>query len=366
MINGTTRRAFLTSAVAVPSSISYRTLGKTGLKVTSVGFGCMVTSDASVIDRALDAGINYFDTARDYKGGNSERMLGDAVKGRRDKVYISTKTAALDKQEALEDLDLSLKSLGTDYIDIWMLHERSKGSEISPELVQVMLDAKKAGKIRFLGVSTHRGQADVIPAVIRNGSFDVVMVTYNFAMDMSKTLPPIKAAREANLGVIGMKALAGSFRLEAATYDKAKAVMQKPGAALAALKWSLAGDVLDCVLPSMTDADQLAENLKAMSEPLRDDDKQILAMYMERYGSIYCRMCGACSGSCAKGLPVSDIQRALAYVDGYRDFPLARERYLRLSQKVGPVVCDCASCSVRCVHGVSVAARVRRAQQLLS
>ena len=367
MNDSITRRGFLNS-IAPPAQpkMEYRTLGKTGLKLSSVGFGCMVSSDASVIERSVDLGINYFDTSRDYQGGNNERMLGAAVKGRRAKVYISTKSAALERQEAVEDLELSLKALGTDYIDIWMLHDRTRASEISPELIEVMLDAKKQGKARFIGVSTHRGQAGVIPAMIKQGQFDAVMVTYNFAMDAAKTVPPIQSARRAGLGVIGMKVLAGSFRLDPATYDRAKAAMKKAGAALAALKWALKGDVLDVAIPSMIDMDQLAENVRAMSEPFGEADGSLLASYLDHFGPLYCRMCGACEGACAKGLPVSDMQRVLAYADGYRQFPLARERFLRLSESAIVTPCDCAVCAVNCAFGVNVAGRLRRAQELLA
>lgn len=367
-MKGITRRGFLTSsaAAAAQPKVQYRTLGKTGLKLSSVGFGCMISSDASVVERSLDLGVNYFDTSRDYQGGNNERMLGAAVKGKRDKIYISTKTAALDRQEAVEDLDLSLKALGTDYIDIWMLHDRSRASEINPELVEVMLDAKKQGKARFIGVSTHRGQMEVIPAMIKLGHFDAVMVIHNFAVDTAKTLPPIQSARQAGLGVIGMKALAGSFRLDPATYDRAKAAMKNPSAALAALKWALRGDILDTVIPSMVDMDQLAENIRAMAEPYQEQDGKLLAAYLDRFGPIYCRACGACDGACSKGLPVSDMQRVLAYTDGYRQFPLARERFLRLPESATKAACDCTVCTVNCAFGVKVAARLRRAQELLA
>lgn len=362
-----TRRGFLNGIpAAAPPKIEYRVLGKTGLKLSSIGFGCMISSDTSVIEHALDLGINYFDTSRDYQNGNNEKMLGVAVKGKRDKVHISTKTAALDRQEAIEDLEISLKALGTDYIDIWMLHDRTKASELKPELLEVMLDAKKQGKVRFLGVSTHRGQVEVIPAMIKNGQFDVVMVTYNFAMDPARTLPPIQAARQAGLGIVGMKALAGSFRLDPASYDRAKAAMKQPGAALAALKWTLRGGVVDTVIPSMVDMDQLAENVRAMTEPYQESDGQLLAAYLDRFGPQYCRMCGACEEACPKGLPVADMQRVLTYLDGYRQFPLARQRFLELPAAARQAACDCATCSVKCAHGLDVARRMRRAQALLA
>src|SRR5512136_2247792 len=102
--------------------LSYRVLGKTGLKVTTVGFGCMITSDQSVIERAADIGITYFDTARGYQNGNNERMVGAALKAKRNSITLSTKTQARTKDAALKDIDTSLKELGTDHVDIWYLH----------------------------------------------------------------------------------------------------------------------------------------------------------------------------------------------------------------------------------------------------
>ena len=101
--------------------LSYRVLGKTGLKVTSVGFGCMVTSDASVIERGADMGINYFDTSRGYQHGNNERLVGAALKGKFQKIYISSKADGHTKERALQELDTSLSELGTDHLDIWYL-----------------------------------------------------------------------------------------------------------------------------------------------------------------------------------------------------------------------------------------------------
>ncbi len=86
----------------------------------------MITSDASVIEKAADLGINYFDSARGYQSGNNERMVGAALKGKRKNLILSTKTGAGNRQGALEHLETSLKELGTDYIDIWYLH--GKGS----------------------------------------------------------------------------------------------------------------------------------------------------------------------------------------------------------------------------------------------
>ena len=113
------------AAAPAPSAapvLRKRKLGTTGLEVTEVAFGCMITSDQSVIERAADLGVNLFDTARGYQGGNNERLVGAALKGRRDKLYISTKTGGGTKAEAMAHLEESLRQLGTDHVDIWYLH----------------------------------------------------------------------------------------------------------------------------------------------------------------------------------------------------------------------------------------------------
>ena len=99
----------LATSPAKPPVMRKRKLGRTGMEVTEVAFGCMITSDQSVIERAADLGVNLFDTARGYQGGNNERLVGAALKGRRDKLYISTKSGGKTKEEALAHLDESLK-----------------------------------------------------------------------------------------------------------------------------------------------------------------------------------------------------------------------------------------------------------------
>ena len=238
------RRSFLAApaVLAAPAStqtVAFRTLGRTGLKVSSVGFGCMVTSDATVIERAVDMGINLFDTARVYTNGNNERMVGNVLKPHRQKVIISSKTKASDKATALKDLETTLRELQTDHIDIWYLHSKDTAAQITAEALEAQQIAKKQGKIRFAGLSLHNGHAEVIPAAIQTGVIDVILTTYNFAM--AETMEPLlKSIHDAGIGVVAMKVMAGSMRLDRSyDYDRAKAAMQRPGAALAALKWSL-------------------------------------------------------------------------------------------------------------------------------
>jgi hypothetical protein len=391
------RRNFLAAGLALPAvglgapqapakgvKLTWRTLGKTGLKVTSLSFGCMTTSDASVIQRAADLGIVHFDTARAYQNGNNERMVGTALKSRRKQVIISTKTRAETKQEALADLDTSLKELGTDYLDIWYLHQRNDPAAVTDELLEVQRAAKQAGKIRFAGVSTHFNMDQMLPFLAKRGQTDVALTTYNFAMrsvaeanntkqDAPKTdmTAVIRDARKSGMGIVAMKALAGGTsrvergdRVYGANPQALVKQLKQEGAPVAAIKWVLRNDSVDTAIVCMANQEELDENLQAMAQTYTDKDEKLLNAQLALIGPTYCRMCGACKGVCDKGVPVPDMLRFASYADGYGQFAMARERYLELPENVRAIRCrDCATCSVDCPHGVRVRERVGQAQE---
>ena len=350
---------------AVPVKLDYRILGRTGLKVTTVGMGCMITSDPSVITRAADLGINYFDTARGYQQGNNERMVAAALGARRKDVIISTKSHAPNKEELQKHLDTSLRELNTDYIDIWFLHGKGSPDEIADDMIEVQQKARKQGKVRFTGVSTHNGQQKLLPWMAQKGVFDVVLTGYNFTMDASMN-DAIATAAKAGLGVVAMKVMAGGLR-RLKPDDPAYKKLTQQGGMLAALKWVIKKPNIATTIPSITDMDQLDENLKAMSNPLSAGEEKILSAHLDAIRPLYCRMCGQCDGACQKGLPVADVLRFLTYADGYGQFALGRERFMELSAEHKAVRCgDCAQCTVKCPHGVQVVRRMARAQELFA
>jgi len=390
MIEDSSRRTFLAAGLGVPAllaakpdvatktadvkapplrgapKLEYRELGKTGLKVTAVGFGAMITSDPTVIERAADIGVNYFDTARGYQSGNCERMVGAALKSRRNKVFISTKTPAGSKDQALADLDTSLRELGTDHVDIWYLHGKSKPSDLRDELIEAQQIARKAGKIRFAGVSTHSGQKELVPAIVaRKDHFDVVLTTYNFAMN-SEIAESIRLAADAGLGVVAMKVMAGGARALRGNPDAERigGILHREGGTLAALKWVLRNARVHTTIPSITDMDQLDENLRAMGSPFGAGDEKILQSKADLLRPHYCNMCGECDGTCAQGLPVADVLRFYMYSANYGEFALGRDNFRQLPAHLQLVRCaDCDECTVHCPRGVQVAARLSRAQE---
>jgi len=404
-----TRRDFLSAGLVLPAAglltpaneslipfsparpesakLTYRTLGKTGLKVTSLAFGCMTTSDPSVIERAADFGINLFDSARGYQNGNNERMVGAALKKVRPKVMISSKSMSKTKQALLKDLDTSLSALGTDYLDIWYLHSKNEPAEVTDDLLEAQRIAKQNGKIRFAGVSTHFNMDKMLAHLAELGQTDVVLTTYNFAMrsveasqnanpdapktDMTKA---IRTARKAGLGIVVMKTMAGGTtrvlrgdRLYGANSAALSERLSQEGVPVAAIKWALQNEAVDTAIVCMTSHDQFDENLRAMAEPFTEKDEKLLTTRLAGISSKYCRMCGHCGGVCKKGVPVPDVLRFLTYAEGYGQFALARDKFLELSQPVRDIRCsDCSSCSFRCAYGVTVRDRMIHAQDSLA
>ena len=381
----TSRRHFLASALALPTTrfdlsravsqgssleqsgaLPLRVLGKTGLKVTTLGFGCAWTSDPSVFTRGLDLGINHFDTAPVYQGGNNEPMLRAGLGSRRKQIVLSTKIESSTKDEALRQLENSLRLLGTDYIDIWYLHGTDRPEAIKQDLVEAQAMAKRQGKVRFIGVSTHRLPL-VAPTILQFGNMDVVLAAYNFTMG-----PEVEKAAESlhqsGLGLVEMKAMAGGrANVRWPGQDSLPRVFKRPGVPGASLRWVLKNSLFASALVGMLSMEEVEENVEHCLKPFTDADKKVLVARLEEIRPVYCRMCGACDDQCPRGLPVPDMLRYAMYADSYGQFPHARKYFQQLPESLRRVRChDCLSCTVRCPNGVAVQQRLALTQEWLA
>lgn len=369
----TTRRSFMAAAlagaapgIAAAPVAAYRTLGKTGLKVSALSFGGDAVSHESVYKRALDLGINFFDTSRDYERGNAERMLGQALGARRKDVIVASRSFAKTAREVARDLDASLRTVGTDYFDVFYLGWKEKPSDVPDDMLEVLARAQKAGKVRFRGVTTHRIAA--LEPLYRRGGFDVAIVPYNFTLGRTGLIPSetggaIERSARAGMGMVAMKVMAGGTLLNV----KRRLRFEGPGAHLSALKWALKNPHVHSAVVRMGDLDRLEENARAMREPYAEADEDRLMSALPGVTPLLCRMCGACDGACPRGLPASDLVRHVMYAEGYGDFEMGRRGYRALPAEARRVRCaDCASCAVRCPNGVRVRDRLIRAQELFS
>lgn len=344
-----------------PSGLAFRTLGKTGLKVTSVGCAAGAIPDPDILERALDLGINYYDTARIYGQGKSEQILGRAIKGKRDKIVLASKTYSNTKETILKDIETSLEMLGTDHLDIYHQHSRHTPEEITDEMIETMELVKQQGKTRFIGVSTHDPNA-MVDFILKVGKFDAVQTTYSYAIGAPYRDGAIAKLHNAGIGIIAMKVVIATATPKG---DKGNHLSNEGG--LAAIKWVLNNPAISTTVPWSETIDELEINFRAMTEEYTPEDEKILFARSEQIRELYCRMCFQCKGKCPKGVPVADELRFLAYNDFKGNFHEAREGFWDLPREIRNIRCsDCSECVVQCPNGVKVRDRLIRAQELLA
>lgn len=343
--------------------VVYRTLGKTGLKVSGVGYGIGFVPIPEVVNRALDMGVNYFDTSRVY--GDSEKIFGDIIKGRdRSKIVIATKSGNRRKKDILNDIDTSLKALGTDYVDIYHLHARDTPTAIPDEALEAVQEIKKAGKARFLGFSNHDPNR-MVDFHLESKTFDVIQTTFSFAIGGYYRDRAIKKLHEAGVGIIAMKVVVALTGLNLTNLSNPP--KREGEGPLAGIKWVLNNPAIGTTVPHMKTIQELEMNFRAMSEPYTPADEKLLYVMNEQIRPSYCRMCYQCSGKCPNNLPVTDMMRYLAYNDYCGNYHQARMSFLELPEEIRSVRCsDCSECAIQCPNGVHVQERLIRAQELLA
>ncbi|MDO9069493.1 MAG: aldo/keto reductase [Deltaproteobacteria bacterium] len=341
----------------------YRTLGRTGLKISVVSFGAMLTPEPEVIRVAIEQGVNYIDTARKYMNGKNEEIVAKAVKGLRDKVYLATKTlsGSKTKVEIIRDVETSLKTLETDHIDVIQLHNVTDKERIYfAETREALTQLKKQGKVRFCGVTTHKNEAEVLNALVddKDRFFDTCLVKYNFKSDKDVSTA-IERASAAGIGIIAMKTQAGGYDVTG---------LGKISPHQAALKWVLQNPRVTMAIPGMRDMTHLREDIAVMGMPFTYVDLRRLDRYSEAIAPFYCSFCGNCEAGCPNGVEISTVNRALMYAEGgYRDLSLGRATYAELPMRSSAAVClDCEGCAARCVNGLDISAKMGRARELLA
>jgi uncharacterized protein len=340
----------------------YRTLGNTGLKLPVINMGVMNSDNPNLIRAALDSGLVLLDTAHGYMGGRNEETIGSVIKGRpRDSFMIGSKVSlpkdrstglyleGATTEEFLKKLDISLKRLGVDHVEILYHHGVSnKESVIYEPVLKAMEKAKKEGKIRFAGISTHMNEPEVVHATVDSKFYDVILVAYNYQQKhVSEVQGAIARAAQAGIGVVGMKAIRGGNRQSPTVQSAA-----------AALKWVLQDPNVHIVVPGFTAFEELETDLAVLENPnLTEDEKKTLQREAS-LETLYCQGCGQCLKQCRDHLPVPDLMRAYMYTYAYRNLALAQD--LVLSLNLPSRACqDCSACSVKCSVGFNVSAKIK-------
>ncbi|MGC2638210.1 MAG: aldo/keto reductase [Acidobacteriaceae bacterium] len=207
-------------------TVPRRPFGKTGEQVSILGVGGFhlgATKDQqeanTLVARAIDCGVNFFDNAWEYKEGLSEERMGAALQGKRDHVILMTKvcTHGRDKSVAMQQLEQSLRRLRTDHLDVWQIHEVVYYND--PDLIfrpdgaiEALTAAKQQGKVRWVGFTGHKDPAIHLKMLSHDFPFDTVQMPLNpfdaqYRSFQQRVLPE---ANRQGIAVLGMKSLGGS------------------------------------------------------------------------------------------------------------------------------------------------------------
>jgi predicted aldo/keto reductase-like oxidoreductase len=348
-----------------------RILGRTGWAVSVIGFGAIklprveMKKCADLLNRALDDGINFIDTADCY--GDSEEKIGQALKARRKEFYLATKVDERDGPGVRKKLERCLRRLRTEWIDLLFFHD-VRGAEYEKIFntggLKELEKARQEGKISQIGISIH-GSLSMMKQAIESGAFSVLMAAYS-AMDedrLTADLLPMAAAR--GVGLIAMKPLAGGrlAQLPGKGWDPQTFKGESP--AQVALRYVLSNSHINCAIPGMMAVNELEENIVVGRKP-RELSAEEIRRFMEIAGEAgkgFCRNCGYCL-PCPEGILIPDVFR---YENYYRHYGLkewAQSQYGSLRVKA-PACSDCQQCLGKCPYGVSIPSNLKSAHEIL-
>jgi len=360
----TTARGNQFRADANKPSVICRRLGKTDIELPVVSYGVMRSDNAALVRNAFQIGFVLFDTAHGYQEGKNEIMLGEIFRDvPRNEFIIATKVKPDDvngetgelgpgstRESIYAKFELSLKRLGLGYVDILYYHSVSnRDSALNSQMLEAFSELKIQGKIRYIGMSTHKNEPEVIQAAIDSNFYEVVLTAFNFKQAHASDIrEKIALAAEKGVGIIAMKTMAGGF------LDKEK---KQPVNCTAALKWVLQDPNICTSIPGIVTYDQLMQNFSVMENLEFTDPEKADLEAARLISGLYCDGCSNCIKQCKRKLPVNEMMRAYMYAYGYRNVEQAYRVLEEAAVSHNP--CNgCSGCTVHCPKGFQVAGRI--------
>ncbi|MHC4538228.1 MAG: aldo/keto reductase, partial [Planctomycetota bacterium] len=371
--------------------MKYRRLGRTNLMISEVGVGCASMSlsrtlgpflfekwlreRGDVINKLLDLGGNFVSTTPYYH--NTVELLGKAVKGRRDEVYLAIGIRCAPEQTMRAHLEQALKDLQTDVIDLGFAY--GNGDD---ESFAVWRQFKQEGKVRFIGMSGHDPRKH--EWAIRKGHVDWIHMPYNRLSRIKQgpgNLPGaerlFRLAKANDVGVIGIKPMTGNFipnwAKETAT-PEIREIMKKledygpSNLYQAMLRWILQNPNVTACAVGMDTIQQVVEDCEAVrTRELTAEQRELLEMYASVANGDYCRMCETCDQSCPRGVAVSDILRFRMYYKNYGRRDYAVSLYDELADRQKAAQCDgCRLCEENCPNQLAIVDKLHEAASILT
>ena len=357
----------------------YRPLGKLGFKASDISIGTTGVTDPACIAFALECGINYIDTAYIYGRGKSEKDIGTALKGKRDGLWINTKfndpvfRSDNIEQGLLDSIDESLKRMKIDHIDSIMIHDGKPEEFLKDELHSAFGKAKKAGKVKYLGVSSHANNAaDIFKQVVNDKRFDIILVVYGIFSDQS-TEQIFKKAYDDGKAVIAMKTLGAAYNAKVNGWDKLKSsysqLVYTPEFMKSAFAWVLKNPYVSIMVKRMNSIDDVKNCLAASGTEYSSIHGKVLEQYGQLIEGNYCKIgCGDCLKACPNNVAINDIMRFKMYFENYKSEKEGIVCYNDLNPELRANAClDCNDiCAGACTNGLDIKTEMIRAHDLLT
>ena len=331
--------------------MEYRILGKTGLKISRMGFGGIPIQKIDeggtrkLLHEMMEMGVNYIDSARGYTV--SEQYIGYGLEGIRDKFVLATKSMSRTKEAMAADIETSLGNFRTDFIDLYLVHNPSMEQldQVIGEggSLEALMEAKAAGKIGHIGLTAH--STAVFERALGLDWVETIMFPYNIVEQQGAEL--IHKCAEKNIGFIDMKPLAGGA-IEDATL---------------ALRYVCSNPDVTVVIPGMAEVRELEQNLAACSntEPLADEELKAMDKVREQLGTDFCRRCNYCA-PCTVGINIPSVFLFAGYLQRYDLADWAKDRYSTLKVKASACI-GCGKCEPRCPYHLPIREKLKKCAQ---
>jgi len=357
-----------------PQIKEYRRLGRTDYKVSDISYGNGRMTDPAPLEYAIERGMNYVDTARQYF--DMEKVIGQIFPEKRDKLFVTTKlqpeliTADVSVEDVTKGIEESLERLNTDYVDCCLIHsvgDPNLGDLTriqNPNTLEAFRKAKEAGKIKYWGASSHGpNMVEDFNWLIDNTDIDMIMPGMNY---LTKGLEPVLAkARKKDVAIVAMKSLSAARKVDYSAFMKDGRTVRQ-----ALVKWMLAQANVDTVCLSMATFEDIDEFVAASGKPnLTPEEKKALKGYGLLLDRDYCRPgCDGCLAACPQQVPIHDILRYRLYFNNYGNEKYAMGMYAKLPQSRQAGQCaDCsAPCDGTCPFGVPIKTKLMQAHTELS
>jgi len=330
-----------------------RQLGQTGLEVTSVGFGGIPIQRVDekqvieIVDEMERIGINFIDTARGYTV--SETFLGAALKNRRDKFILATKSMAKDYQTMKEEVETSLNNLQTDYIELYQLHLVKDLDDYNNVMgpngaYRALVEAKEAGKIGHIGITAH--SVDLMMAVIDDMPFETIQFPYNLVERQAEEL--FEKAGSRGIGIICMKPIAGGAITNGTL----------------SIKYILQNENVSAVIPGMEKVDEVYQNAQVANGNyvFTFKEQQQADQIVEELHGNFCRRCGYCL-PCTQGINIPSMFIAEGYYTRYNMISYAETYYAKQPVKAGACI-ECGECMSKCPYNLPIIEKMKQVKKV--